>query len=66
MKSKNVDARYLDHYVFNPVGREVAEMFVSAETLRQIDAAKHQIAETAGVRVNHVRVNLEMLVIAEM
>ena len=68
MKGMNKKSRdpQLDHYVINPVGRDFAAIFIDDDTLRQLDQAKCQIAETAGVRVEHIRLEIQMLILAEI
>jgi len=56
----------LDHYVINPVGREVAANFIDEDTLRELDEAKCRIADTVGVRAEHIRLEIQMLILAEI
>ena len=56
---------HLDHYVVHPVSRAFAEEFISADALRQLDEAKARLAESVGVRKEHIRLSIEMLVVVE-
>lgn len=61
-KNSKSDGRARDHFVVNDAGRQLAEMHLPQETLREIDDAKRRIAEAAGVDADqHIRIEIEML-----
>lgn len=55
-----------DHYVINPVSRKFAETFIDEDALQHLDEAKREIAERVGVREEHIRLKIQMLVLAEI
>lgn len=61
-RNSKSNGRARDHFVVNGAGRQLAEMHLPQETLREIDDAKRQIAEVAGVDADrHIRIEIEML-----
>ncbi len=61
--NNKTSGRMEDHFVFNPVDRKTAELFIDQDTLDKIDDAKRQIADAVCVRADeHITVKIALLV----